>query len=92
MDKSLHLVGNRYNMAVMVFTLAYVIFGVPANIVFKLVGPKSLSVMMFIWGICVVGQGLTKSYAGLVTCRFLMGIFEAGFGELFLDYLRTLVN
>jgi len=26
-----------------------------------------------------MGQGFTKSYAGLVTCRFLMGIFEAGF-------------
>nr|OQO30769.1 hypothetical protein B0A51_02465 [Rachicladosporium sp. CCFEE 5018] len=79
MDKSLHLVGNRYNMAVMVFTLAYVVFGVPANIVFKLVGPKSLSAMMFIWGFLVMGQGFTRSYAGLVVCRFLMGIFEAGF-------------
>lgn len=49
MDKALHLTGNKYNMAVMVFTLAYVVFGVPANIVFKLAGPKSLSVMMFIW-------------------------------------------
>lgn len=26
-----------------------------------------------------MGQGFTKSYAGLVACRFLMGIFEAGF-------------
>lgn len=49
MSKDLHLTGNKYNMAVMVFTLAYVIFGVPANIVFKLAGPKSLSIMMLIW-------------------------------------------
>ena len=27
----------------------------------------------------VVGQGLTQSYAGLVVCRFLEGICEAGF-------------
>ncbi|KAK6437668.1 hypothetical protein LTR95_006128 [Oleoguttula sp. CCFEE 5521] len=79
MDKSLHLIGNRYNMAVMVFTLAYVVFGVPANIIFKLVGPKSLSAMMFIWGFLVMGQGFTRSYAGLVVCRVLMGIFEEGF-------------
>ena len=24
-------------------------------------------------------MGLTKSYAGLVVCRFLLGFFEAGF-------------
>lgn len=30
-------------------------------------------------GICVVGQGLTKSFGGLVACRFLMGVFESGF-------------
>jgi len=49
MDKSLHLTGNNYNIAVMVFTLAYVIFGVPANVVFKWAGPRSLPFMMFIW-------------------------------------------
>lgn len=50
MDEDLHLHGNQYNMAVMVFTLAYVIFGVPANLIFKKFGPQSLSVMMFVWG------------------------------------------
>jgi len=48
MTKSLDLTGNKYNMAVMVFTLAYVVTGVPANIVFKKTGPKCLSVMMFV--------------------------------------------
>ena len=24
-------------------------------------------------------MGLTRSYAGLVVCRFLLGLFEAGF-------------
>lgn len=50
MDKDLHLHGNQYNMAVMVFTVAYVIFGVPANLVFKKFGPKTLSIMMLFWG------------------------------------------
>lgn len=26
-----------------------------------------------------MGQGLTKSFAGLVVCRFLLGVFEAGY-------------
>ena len=76
MDKSLKLVGNNYNIAVMVFTLAYVVFGIPANLVFKATGPKSLSVMMFLWGFCALGQGLVTSFSGLVALRLLMGIFE----------------
>lgn len=79
MDKDLHLTGNRYNIAVMVFTIAYMVFGIPANIVFKMLGPKSLAGMMFLWGICAGAQGFVKSYAGLVAFRFLMGVFEAGF-------------
>ncbi|KAK5121976.1 hypothetical protein LTR85_004548 [Meristemomyces frigidus] len=80
MTKSLHITkGNKYNMAVMVFTVAYVVCGVPANIVFRKLGPKSLSAMMFIWGLFAMGQGFTKTWAGLVACRFMMGIFEAGF-------------
>ena len=30
-------------------------------------------------GVITVCMGLTKSYTGLVTCRFLLGLFEAGF-------------
>ena len=33
---------------------------------------------MFI-GVITMCQGFTRSYAGLVTCRFLLGVFEAGF-------------
>lgn len=79
MTKSLHLTGNKYNMAVMVFTVAYISFGVPANIIIKKTGSRSLSIMMFIWGLFAMGQGFTKTWAGIVACRFLMGVFEAGF-------------
>ncbi|KXT08296.1 hypothetical protein AC579_6684 [Pseudocercospora musae] len=79
MSHDLSLTGNRYNIAVMVFTLAYVILGIPANIAFRNLGPKSLSGMMFIWGICALCQGLVRSWEGLVVCRFFLGVFEAGF-------------
>lgn len=79
MVPALHLTGDRYNVAFQVFVVAYVAFGVPSTILFKALGPRTLAVMMFFWGICVVGQGVTKSYAGLVVCRFLEGIMEAGF-------------
>lgn len=79
MSTSLHLTGNKYNVAFQIFVLGYVLFGVPSTVLFKKVGPRSLAVMMFFWGICVIGQGLTRSYAGLVVCRFLEGALEAGF-------------
>lgn len=50
MTKELHMVGNDYNIAVMLFTIAYIICGLPASLIFKKVEPKSLSAMMFLWG------------------------------------------
>lgn len=50
MDTELELKGQRYNIAVFVFNIGYLIAGVPLSIVFKKTGPKSLAVMMFCWG------------------------------------------
>ncbi|GLA61424.1 hypothetical protein AtubIFM55763_006016 [Aspergillus tubingensis] len=50
MSKELHLVGNDYNLAVTMFTVAYVIFGMPANLLVKKFGPKMLVLYMFTWG------------------------------------------
>jgi MFS family permease len=30
-------------------------------------------------GLTTLGQGLTKTTSGLIACRFVMGMFEAGF-------------
>ncbi|KAE8365302.1 major facilitator superfamily domain-containing protein [Aspergillus caelatus] len=79
MVKELHMVGNDYNVAVTMFTVAYVIFGVPANLLVKKFGPRMLVIYMFTWGLFVMGQGLTKTATGLIACRFFMGVCEAGF-------------
>lgn len=52
MDEELDLKGQKYNIAVFVFNIGYLVFGVPLSIVFKKTGPKSLAVMMFCWGRC----------------------------------------
>ncbi|KAL1966724.1 hypothetical protein VTN77DRAFT_3921 [Rasamsonia byssochlamydoides] len=79
MTQSLHMKGNDYNVAVTIFTVAYIVFGMPANLLVKKFGPKILAVFMFCWGLTTLGQGLTKTTSGLIACRFLMGMFEAGF-------------
>jgi len=33
---------------------------------------------MFMFGVISIGQGFVKSYGGLLTTRFLLGVFEAG--------------
>ncbi|KAF2196647.1 MFS general substrate transporter [Delitschia confertaspora ATCC 74209] len=50
MENELHLTGQRFNIAVWVFNLGYLVAGVPAAVAFKKYGPKSLVVMMFCWG------------------------------------------
>ena len=50
MTKELNLIGNQYNLAATMFTVAYVIFGMPANLLVKKFGPKMLVLYMFTWG------------------------------------------
>ena len=50
MEKELNLEGQKYNVAVFIFNIGYVIAGVPLSIAFKMIGPKFLPMMMFVWG------------------------------------------
>jgi hypothetical protein len=58
MDEELDLKGQRYNIAVFVFNIGYLVAGVPLSILFKKTGPKSLPVMMFCWGKCETSDQL----------------------------------
>lgn len=62
LTKSLHMTGNDYNIAVTIFTVAYVVFSAPATFLVKKFGPRMLPIFMFTWG-------MTPS---LRFCRFLV--------------------
>lgn len=79
MEKELSLTGQRFNICVWVFNLGYLVAGIPLQIAFKKYGPKSLCVMMFFWGIAVIGCGLVKRWEQLVICRLLEGMAEAAY-------------
>lgn len=82
LEKSLHIPpkSNGYNVALFCFTIPYVLFEVPANMLLKRIRPNWwLSGLMFSWGICTMGQGFSQNLGGLATCRALMGLFESGF-------------
>jgi MFS family permease len=79
MEKELHLINQRFNISVWVFNLGYLVAGIPMQLVFKKYGPRSLCVMMFAWGITVVGCGLVKRWEQLVVCRLLEGMAESAY-------------
>ncbi|KAL6709467.1 hypothetical protein ACN47E_001402 [Coniothyrium glycines] len=69
----------RYNIALFVFFIPYILFEVPSNLVLKKLAPSTwLSLIMILWGISTVGMGLVRNFEGLVAMRVLLGLFEAG--------------
>ncbi|KAH1327098.1 hypothetical protein KXX16_006424 [Aspergillus fumigatus] len=80
LERDLRMTGHQYNIALFVFFVPYILFEVPSNMLLKKMRPSWwLSGIMFAWGILTVCQGVTKSFQGLVVCRVLIGVFEAGF-------------
>lgn len=54
-------------------------FEVPSNLVLKKFTPsRYLASIATMWGIVATLTGVTQNFAGLVTCRLLLGLFEAG--------------
>ncbi|KAF2993364.1 hypothetical protein E8E14_000085 [Neopestalotiopsis sp. 37M] len=79
MSKDLHMSGHDYNIALFIFFIPYILFEIPSNIIVKRTAPSTwLSIIMILWGIATVGQGLARNVGQLIACRFLLGLFEAG--------------
>ncbi|KAL4791728.1 major facilitator superfamily domain-containing protein [Aspergillus venezuelensis] len=80
LEDDLGMQGHQYNIALFVFFIPYILFEVPSNMLLKRIKPSWwLSGIMVGWGIITVCQGVTRSFAGLVVCRVLIGALEAGF-------------
>lgn len=62
------------------FFIPYITLEFPSNVLLKRLRPSVYLPSLIIgWGIVTVCQGVTGSFAGLVVCRVLIGVFEAGF-------------
>ncbi|KAH6654871.1 major facilitator superfamily domain-containing protein [Truncatella angustata] len=73
------LSGNRFNIALFIYFVPYVLLEVPSNMIIQKVRPSLyLSGLMFSWGITNMCMGFVRSYEGLVALRFLLGATEAG--------------
>ncbi|KFY62337.1 hypothetical protein V497_02458 [Pseudogymnoascus sp. VKM F-4516 (FW-969)] len=81
LEKSLNMPSNGFNTCLWIFYLPFVIIEIPSNLIMSMNKIKPnywLAGMMFILGVVSMCQGFTESYGGLLACRFLMGILEAG--------------
>ena len=53
LEEDLHMTGNNYNVALLVFFVPYILLEVPSNILIKRITPSTwLSFIMLCWGMC----------------------------------------
>lgn len=74
----LGLTGNKYNVALTVFYILYVLVDVPSNLLLKTVGGgRYIPLLAIAWGIVGTCMGAVQSYGGLIACRLILGACEA---------------
>jgi MFS family permease len=63
-----------------IFSLGYVIFGVPSNLMLERFGARRwLAWIMMVWGVLSASMMFIEGAASFYTLRFLLGVAEAGF-------------
>ncbi|KAL2871650.1 major facilitator superfamily domain-containing protein [Aspergillus lucknowensis] len=71
--------GMKYNAALMIFFIPYILFEIPSNILLKKLSPHVwLTFCTFGFGLVLTFQGLVQSWSTLMATRFFLGMFEAG--------------
>ena len=51
LEKDLHMKGNDYNIALLVFFIPYILFEIPSNLIIRKIAPSTwLSGIIFCWG------------------------------------------
>jgi MFS family permease len=75
----LNLTGNRFNIALVVFYVPYILVDVPSNWIVKhFKAGRYLPFLLICWGLVSTFLGFTKSFGGLVAARFFLGLCEGG--------------
>lgn len=76
--QDLNLVGNQFNMVLLIFGVTYSLFEIPSNMILRRVNPRIfLPATMVLWSIVMTLMGTVRNYAQLMVTRALLGVFEA---------------
>jgi MFS family permease len=80
MNRDLGLSASVFGIAVSVFSVGYMLFEIPSNLILARVGARTcLSRIVVTWGLLACGCALVAGATSLITLRMLLGIAEAGF-------------
>ncbi|KIV95886.1 hypothetical protein PV10_03487 [Exophiala mesophila] len=90
MAVDLHLVGYRFNWALSVFYIVYLLVEVPSNILLKYIGPRIyIPLLVFGFGFVSICTAFVKNFAQLCVARAFLGVFEGGTMPGIAFYLST---
>lgn len=77
--EALNMNATQAGLASGIFFIGYLILQVPGgHLAQKWSAKKLVALLMALWGLCAIGEGLVHSYGQLVVFRFLLGLFEGG--------------
>lgn len=74
-----HLVGQDYSNVSMMFYIGFLVAELPTQFLAQRISKlgKYLGVNVMLWGLVLACMSACTSYAGLMVCRTILGIFEA---------------
>lgn len=76
---SIDVSGFRFNWALSIFYIVYLLVEVPSNMLLKKIGPRYFLPLLVVgFGAVSLFTAFVKDYAGLMTARAFLGIFEGG--------------
>jgi sugar phosphate permease len=79
LEKSLHMKGLDYNIALAIFFPFYVLAEIPSNMMMKRSRPSLwIPFIMVCWAICTTLLGVVKNYHSLLAVRSVLGFAEGG--------------
>ncbi|KAG0131183.1 major facilitator superfamily domain-containing protein [Tuber indicum] len=79
LKEELKLSGLEYNTCLTIFFAPYILLEIPSNVLMKKLRPRVwLPICMFMFGLVTTMQGFVHNYTGILTTRFLLGVFESG--------------
>jgi len=80
MIEDLGITEQQFSLCIGIFFISYMFCEIPSNLILKKVGPSRwLPFIIVCWGTFSTCMVFISNFAGLVVCRALLGIMEAGF-------------
>ncbi|KAF5364832.1 hypothetical protein D9757_011269 [Collybiopsis confluens] len=76
--EDLNLKGTEYNWLSSIFYFGWLAWGIPSNLLMqRSPSGKYLAINIFMWGVLLMAQAASRSFADLAVLRILSGAFEA---------------